>query len=357
MHTQRHMRDTFSVLLRRRFIVAILYWLIAAFIFLMWIWGADSTSTSFNGDPRSTFSGLIQGTAYRPFVQRLLIPTLTNVTYNLVPLPVWSKLSLGLLDNPKFLKESTRLGWENNFLPQYVIALTWAFLSLVAFAFVFRSFVNELYTVEDTIRNGFPIAALLCLPIFFRNGTHYIYDFPALLFFTIGLLFLIKNRWLLFYIVFLIGCLNKETMVFLLFIPAIVQWRTMNRRILSIHLLMLLFIFILIHELIAVRFASNPGSSLEFHLFGNIHKLLMPYSLLDICEAGILFTLLFYDFSSKPQFLRYSLWVLFPFVVVVFIFACIEEARDLYEIFPICFILMAHTILFSWLKIPYRLKL
>ena len=87
----------FRTILRNNTIVSSLYWFIAAIIFLMWIWGADSQGTSFNGDARSTFSGIIQGTAHKPFVERALVPILTNVTYHFIPVSIWSNLSSSFL--------------------------------------------------------------------------------------------------------------------------------------------------------------------------------------------------------------------------------------------------------------------
>jgi hypothetical protein len=346
----------FGALIRNRTVVSGLYCLTAAFIFLMWIWGAETSQTSINGDARSTLSDILQGTAHKPYVERVLIPILTNTVYKIIPKSVSSNISSSLLSSSKYQKESTRLGWDNDFIPQYIIALAWAFLALAAFPFVMRSLVVELYDVSAEVCNVLPIAALLVLPVFFHTGTHYIYDFPALLFFTTGLLLVLKRKWFLFYAVFCAGCLNKETMVFLLLVILLFNWRTMDRRVLSIHLISLLLIFIIIKTSLTFYFSGNPGSAVEFHLFANIHKLLMPYTLLHIFVAGIILYLLIKDHSKKPQFLRQSLWLFLPFALTVFVFACIDEIRDLYEIFPICFLLMSHTLLFSILKIPYQLR-
>jgi hypothetical protein len=328
----------------------------ALFVFATWVWGADTEMQAINGDPRSTLDGLIYGTAYNPFVQRALVPLLTRAGIEVIPAGARDSLRNRLASIPKFQKEARRLGWDLRFVPEYLIAFFFSFLALLYFPFVLRSLFATLYAVEDRLLSLVPLAALFVLPPFFFIGTHYVYDFPALLFFTLGLLLMVRRRWAVYYLVFMIGCINKETMVLLL-IPLLLIYRTaFPRRQMLVHAALHVILFGAVKGSLMLIFAGNPGGVLEFHLFGNIHKLLMPYSLLTMMSAAIVALMIWFDFPAKHPVLRKAAWLLVPFLLLTLCFAWIDEGRDFYELFPIFILLMAHTVLFSFMKRPYALK-
>ena len=70
------------------------------------------------------------------------------------------------------------------------------------------------------------MAVGVTLPVTFC-GKVYLYDFPQLLLFTLGLGFLYQRKWAWFYAVYVLACLNKETSVLLGVVFAV--W--MGRRI------------------------------------------------------------------------------------------------------------------------------
>ena len=222
------------------------------------MWGADTTYTSFNGDPRSTLSDLIYGNAYHPFVQWALVPFLTRTVYDLAPQTLWSGLAEQLLAVPKVQKEIVRLGWEPHFLPEYLIALTFVFLSLVSFVFTVRSLLASLHDTQDEITNAVPLVDLAWLPPFFHVGTHYIYDFPALFFFTVGALYMLRLNWTAFYPIYIIGCLNKETMVILSFGSLLLFFRRMKSVLLPKYMGVQLLLFAIIKVFLLGKFAGNP---------------------------------------------------------------------------------------------------
>jgi hypothetical protein len=328
----------------------------ALFVFAVWVWGADTVSTSLNGDPRSPLTGLINGTAHTPFVHRALVPIVTRALVGVIPLSCRQWMSESLMASPKFRKEAARLGWDVQEIPEYIVSLALALVSLVALPFVVRSLFVSLYEADVFVTGLVPLGILLGLPPFFLMGTHYIYDFPALFFFTAGFLLLVRKRWYLFYPVYAIGCMNKETMVLLVVAMVLVHGREMPSRKLSLHLLAQLVIAGMIKAALIVTFRNNPGSSVEFHLFGNIHNLLLPYTFENAFFLILLCVLVFHDFRSKHPVLRRAAWLLLPFVLLMFSFAWLGEIRDLYEIYPLFGLLIAHTIAFSLLKRKFTLK-
>jgi hypothetical protein len=328
----------------------------AFFVFAIWVWGADTEMQAVNGDRRSTLDGLIYGTAHNPFVQRVLVPFLTRTVNGAIPSGMREEIRAGLAANPKFQREAARLGWDLNFLPEYLIAFFFSFLALLLFPFILRALFGSLYDTDERLISIVPLASLFALPPFFFVGTHYIYDFPALLFFTLGLLLMVKRKWLPYYALFVVGCLNKETMILLLLPLALIYRNVLSRRQLGAHAAVHLLLFGLIKASLMLLYANNPGGAVEFHLFGNISKLLMPYSLGTLLMGTVVGVLIWFDFRAKHPVLRQAAWLLVPFLLLMFCFAWINEARDLYELFPIYVLLMAHTVLFSFLKKPYALR-
>jgi hypothetical protein len=301
-------------------------------------------------------SGLIEGTANRPFVYRALIPAITRTIVAIIPLELRSEFIAVATSSVKFQKESKRLGWEIEYLPEYCIALALVYSALLAFPFVLRSLFVSLYETEKYITNMVPIAVLLGLPPFFHAGTHYLYDFPAIMFFTLGLLFLVKRRWLLFYFVYGLGCINKETMVFTSVAFVLLYAKLLPVRWTSIHLFLQVLIFAIVKGFLTYFYGTNAGGIVELHLYGNIHQLLLPYTLEQFFFTLVVAALVFYDFDRKPPMLQKTAWLLLPFSVLMLFFGCIAEFRVLYDIYPIYALLLIHTVFFSCLKAPYMLR-
>lgn len=329
----------------------------AAFlVFAIWVWGADTDMQAVNGDPRSTLEGLIYGTAHNPFVQRSLVPVLTRTVNGAIPSGAREQVRNRLSAIPKVQKEAGRLGWDLNYLTEYLVAFFFSFVALLVFPFVLRSLFASLYDADERVLSVVPLASMFALPPFFFVGTHYIYDFPALLLFSLGLLLIVKRKWTLYYVVFVVGCFNKETMVLLLLPLMLIYRGVVSRRELSLHAALHLVLFGIIKGLLMSIYGGNPGGAVEFHLYGNIDKLLRPYPLETLLVAVAVGVLIWFDYRSKHPVLRSAAWLLAPFLLLMFVFAWIDEGRDLYEVLPIYFLIIGHTVFFSFLKKPYALK-
>jgi len=284
------------------------------------------------------------------------VPFLTRTIAGAIPESARETMRVRISLNPKVQKEAGRLGWDLDFLPEYLIAFFFSFVALLLFPFVLRALFASLYDADELIISVVPLASLFVLPPLFFVGTHYIYDFPSLLLFTLGLLLMVQRRWLPYYMVFIVGCLNKETMILLLLPLALIYRGQFPVRRLGVHIALHAVLFCVIKGSLMLIYANNPGGAVEFHLFGNMHKLLMPYSLGTLLMAVVVGVLVWFDFRAKHPVLRKTAWLLAPFLVLMFCFAWIDEGRDLYEVFPVYVLLVAHTVLFSFLKKPYALK-
>ncbi len=345
-----------GTLLSRKSFVVLLYFIAAAYVFGIWVWSADTPTTSFNGDPRSKLSEIVYGTAHKPYVQRVLIPIFTRSIHSVVPTSTWDTFEQKLLDIPKVQKETVRLGWETDFLSEYLIALSLTFLCLFGFSFAVRNLWSAFYKTEQVVTNIVPIIALLVLPPMFPTGPHYIYDFPTLLFFTLGLALLIRRKWTLFYPVFVVGCLNKETMVLLSFVFILLEWKKLLSQAAILHLTAQVLLFAVIKTIISLTFAANPGNVLDFHLYLNLHLLLMGYNWTTLVIAAFTVWFVLHDWRSKHPTLRQSALLIIPFGLLLLWGGVIAELRDLYELYPIFLIFVLHTVFFSLLKVPYHLN-
>ncbi len=132
------------------------------------------------------------------------------------------------------------------------------------------------------------------------------YDVPSLFFFCTGLYLIICRRWWVYYLLFPLAVLNRETICFLTIFFVVWEWfqtdseaavaaNQIGRRVMRIlpHVLVQAAIWFGIKLYLAHMFASNPaevgrnGGSIFFgHLGYNLHELIKPQQwpvLLSIC--------------------------------------------------------------------------
>jgi hypothetical protein len=226
----------------------------------------------------------------------------------------------------------------------------------VAFSFIIRDFFSFFYITKNEVINLTPIIALFCLPLFFHYGNHYYYDFPSLFLFTAGLLLMLKKKWVLFYITFIAGLINKETISFLTLGYILINIFNLKDKTFLKHLLLQLLLITLSKFIIQSVFTNNAGTFGVFSLYINLDNLLRPYSLYFLLSTVVIFYLIFADFKNKPKTLKKLSLISIPFLVLYLIYGRLIEVRALYEIFPLFFILIMHSIFFYLLKIKYEIR-
>jgi hypothetical protein len=289
-------------------------------------------------------------------VQRALLPIITKSIYDIIPASLSNGTKDWLLSFPKVQKEINRLGWEKDYIIQYIIILSLSFLSLVGFVFVFRNLFAFFYSTKNEILNSIPIIALFCLPPFFHYGNHYVYDFPALFFFTSGILLLLEKKWIPFYIIFIAGLINKETIAFLTLVYIIINYNKLEKKNFYRHLTMQIFLIAVYKTILTFIFSNNPGSFGVFSLFINLDFLFRPYSLYFLLSAAVILFLIFADLSKKPESLKRMSLIAVLFGILFLFYGRIVEVRALYEIFPVILIMALHTVFFYIFKCNYELK-
>lgn len=311
------------------------------------VFGIFVRKPGINGYSRAMFLDMIYGRAHRPFVLRALVPTTVRVLTSAIPEGARGTLNAWILGLPKAQRIVLGLEWEKDSLVEYAIALGLMYAALVGFVFALRSLCLTLY---ETPPEGANLAALLAvsgLPLLFRYYS-YLYDLPCVLFFTLGLAFMAKRRWLPFLAIFLIGALNKETtlllsVVFVLHFMPLGPSARMDRKTFVRLLAAQAFLFLAVKTVLTFAFRDNPGGTVEFHLLDHnlplLKDYLLPYGPAPLVVALVLALLFFARLGEKPLLLRHGL-VLLPILLgLTTVLGYFDEWRDYYEAYPIVVLL------------------
>jgi len=296
-----------------------------------------------NQDQHSKFEEMIYGNAWKPFVYRTLLPTTVRVISAPVPQVIKTSFSEMIDGSESFSKLFEKLKWEKELVVEYSIAMFLMFLSLFGFALSLRYLFTLFYNTSSISANLVSILALLGLPTMFQY-TSFLYDFPALFLYTLGLIFLYKRDWKKFLILYPIACLNKETTILLTLI-FFIYYRPQLRTDYFYKLLFIqLTIFVIIKLLLLVIFSSNPGTFVEFHLVDHNLGLFAGYDLTLAFTLFGLIMLIYYKWNEKPPYVIITLWALVPLLFLTLFLGYLDELRDYYEVYPSIIILISHSI-------------
>jgi hypothetical protein len=302
-------------------------------------------SPGMNWYERAMVHDMIYGTAWKPFVYRTLLPTTTRITTSLLPEKTQSGISSFVTNTDWLSIGFSKFGWEEDHATEYFFASFFMLASLIGFAYSFRQLMRSIYTTPDWFGNLFTYATLLGLPPTFQYYS-YLYDFPTLFLFTLALLLMFKQKWNLFLIIYFISCINKETTILLTFIFLIyfIDQKKMQRKFFITFTIYQILIFTIVKTGLFFIFINNPGSFVEFHLIDYNFRIMSSYSLSIFAVIAGLLLLLFHKWKEKPVFLRMSMWIAVPLIVLALFFGVIDELRAHYEVYPVFVLLLAYSI-------------
>ena len=300
-----------------------------------------------NGYKRAMFSEMIDGTAWKPFVYRTLLPTTVRLISEVIPDEVHKTLTEKVESNKSAMLVLEKFKWESEFITEYLVAMVLMYSTLLGFVFAFRKLFNEIYSSPLWFKNIISIILLLAIPAMFQpQYSNYIYDFSSLFLFTLGLLLLRQKKWRYFLILFFISCFNKETVILLTMIFAIHFYKDaeISRKLYYQLIAAQLMIFAAIKILLYILFMNNPGGFVEFHLIDRNYLLFNGYSLTTFVVLLIIFLSIFSKWNEKPKFLKDALWIAVPLLILTLFFGFFDELRDYYEVFPIVVLLISFNI-------------
>lgn len=327
----------------RKWLILVIYLALAIFVFQLWLRPAIDHN---HNKPLLCLHTMVTGQAPCPYVRRQLIPLIIRGVNSALPSAWRQSLTRMGQENQRLAGIFARNPIEPDYFSEYIIAAAIVFACLVGFAYAIRLLFLRLYSGSALAADLVPVFALLWLPVTFREANlAYLYDFPTLLLFTLSLYLLAGQRWSAFYLVFALGCLNKETFILVTPIFAWYYLRQMRGSRMLQHLEAQLAIFAVIQGTLYWVFRHNLGGQLERHLLD--HNLYvfrhLPYDIISMLVLFVLLGGLFHDWQHKPRLLKCGLGVLAAVLPLAMVFAWIDELRAYYEFFPVVTLLLFHT--------------
>ena len=294
---------------------------------------------------RAMFHDIIYGTAWKPYVYRVIVPVITRTATALVPEDIQNNLSQTVEHNRNIKSLLEKFHWDSENITEYLIACFLIYIFLIGFVIAFRKLFNAIYFVPYWFLNLVTIFVLLGLPAMFEYYS-YVYDFPTIFFFTLGLYLLRKKNWKLFLLMYLISCFNKETTILLTLVFAIHYYsnQEISTRDYRNLIVLQLLIFTTIKLLLFAIFIDNPGVFVEFHLADRTYLLWNGYNLATYVIWLVITLLVFSKWDEKPKFLKDALWVAVPLIILTFILGLWDEWRDYYEVYPVIMMLATYTV-------------
>ncbi len=289
----------------------------------------------------SSLGNMIDGTAMRPYVLRVLIPATIRFIRGLVP--ETAKLNIQAF----FEKHNWFVAYlRSDRAVENALALVLSFIFFLGFSFVLRSLAKRFYCKEPFVQSLVVYGGMLIIPLCSSYG-HHIYDPGTIFLFSFGVLLVVKERLLPMLIFFPILALHKETSVLLILVFIVYQFRRMRLPKIAVISSVMGAVWVVIRIFVIRAFAANPGSVVEFHLFD--HNLKLFSNPIEACfflvVVIVLGALISYDWKSKNQFLRQGFLVVFcPLYFLAIFFGFIDELRAFYEAAPFIALLIAPPI-------------
>lgn len=304
-----------------------------------------------SGDERQTgITVQVEGTAYRPYVYRQLVPRLVKVLMAPLPREEWTQMSQKIFNSGavarfEYFTACHYEWWNANTLAPIGLSAIITFLCLIGYQVTIRALLQHELVAPRAFFAVVPLA--LCYGLLFLNrGGTLSYDYPQVFLFSLGILLLAKDKLPLFYLVYILGMLNKETSVLLAVVFAIVYRGRLDTVKYMAHLTALTVIFLIIKLTLQHVYAGNLGHPLYHHVCDhNISFMLDPKNASEIISLTLLIiALAVRNWRSKPLILRQASIVFWPLFILTFLFGWIDEVRDLIEVFPCGLALMAISV-------------
>jgi hypothetical protein len=317
---------------------------------------------------RAGVNSMANFAAHKPFVYRALVPLMIRgiekATPKFISDPINKHFSAKIVESigqnsdsatTEKIDELSRIGYRVVVFELLNLAF------LVGFLYCLRYLAINLELFPGKWNSVIPLGIAVALPVYFNYG-NFMYDFAALFFFSLGLIFLLKQNWKLYLPVFVLALINKETAILLTVIYAIYYYANIPRKRYWQLLISQAVIFIAIKAALSFVFADNPGVSVEWHISRNLNYLsdianyfrfdpigvvpLAPGGLniplprgVNIVMVALVGFLVFYGWRNKPRFLKMSLVIVPIFFVIGLFMGYIDELRSYIEILPVVYLL------------------
>lgn len=298
------------------------------------VWAAPRTSIY----PRALLPEMIDGTAYRPYVKRALVPFAVRAANAVLPARAHHALE-SLTRRTPLLRD--RFAWDPAHATTFLLVFLIHWAALVFFASAFQRLVTDVLAIGERTAVAAAAAITLLVPIHF-GYQNFVYDFPGLALFTLGLALLVERRRRAFYLLWPLGMLNKETFILLAPIFWMTQ-RDLPPGVRARHVALQIASGLAIWALLGFYFHGTRGTPLEWHLQRNLG--FVP-TRQDLVHAIVYWGFWIYAFlwwHEKRDLVRAALVVGGFLVGTTLFLGYINEHRDFYEVYPILGAMAVHT--------------
>ncbi|HVZ82463.1 MAG TPA: hypothetical protein VG893_02225 [Terracidiphilus sp.] len=318
-------------------------------------------------DLQSSFEGMLNGTALRPFVYRQLLPDIANWAGRVTPQPVQDRIYAWFYQKHEFgnsqkivafAKSATAQDphWFYRYLIFYLATFFSVWLSVFGMYLVCRA-----VGLSQPVAVFAPIVVILLMPYI----QAYAYDCAELAFLSFAVWAALRFNWWYLLPLAAIAAWNKES--FLFFVPALYPFFRQRASRLSsvIGVLALCTVSGLVYLWLRARFAHNAGYTTFFQLEDQLDNFIHPHKLLFATEDTYGIRLLM-PFTVAPMALLIwtivRVWRKLPLPVrrhaqiaaiinipLYLLFCNANELRDLSMLYPIFLLIVAWN-LKDWME-------
>lgn len=178
------------------------------------------------------------------------------------------------------------------------------------------------------------------------NQSFQYYDLTAIMFFIAGLYFIVNENFIKLFIIFVLGIVNKETSVYLVFAYLLYNYKSFLTKRIIIKALLMIAVFFLWKFFLSFVFRANPGDDVEIGFYENVKimnelfkdRVLMKNFFLNFGGLYVFAVILFISGKWKLFNQRGLLYVnltVIPYYVIGLFVTYITEVRVYTELIPL----------------------
>ncbi len=294
-----------------------------------------SNPPGINADRRYAFEAMVRGEAARPYVYRALMPQLTRLLSEGIPDSLflvyekyrwrdWMQQELGRTNvPPEMAKEWILYSWL-------------AILCFAGLGWSLRTLLQHFYP-DANQSHLWGLLGLSFLPILFDfHGQAY--DPYSVVIFPLAFLAMVKRHFLVYYLLFVLAVLNKETALLLIGFYVIYTWS--ERRWLDWFTQGATYA--ILTGILRGVYGANAGGVVENQLSGNLHFLstLSIVLLATWMKLILVFTSLWVGWKQRSALLRHCLLLAFLILMPLWlVYGRFAEIRSFLECYFLFFLL------------------
>ncbi len=299
------------------------------------------------------FDAMVDGYAKKPFIYRQLVPILVRAVDRATP-PSARIAVNNWVEDIKFSPDHSTLRLYMPWLGKTFPIKTTNYKRVVASIVIFAAWLGYMAGIFALGREIFPRtpAVAFFAPLFaviafssFGYQWQYIYDIPCLCLSTACFYFIYTRRFRMYFLMFLLACLNKETAIFSMIFFCIWFWDKMPEKRFALLLGAQLAVYLVVKSAINISYMNNDGFFLEQNVGLVLSRdLLGAANIYKLVVVSVLWFLFTYQWQGKPDFLKRTLWILPMIYTAYCFFGFPHEYRVFFDLHAPLVLLATHTL-------------